>query len=133
MLTGAVVRVVAYSACALASLVGASSPHATIALLIVARLLTGVGMATYQVARNSYVAANVQKAHRGRANGLLGGCARMANILGPAIGGVAYSVGGAFGAFKQLRRVGGRTVLRFDFAAPLRAPLLLYNVHNSVE
>jgi MFS family permease len=58
------------------------------------RLLTGLGTASYGVARHAFVADNIAVASRGRSVALLGGLFRLGSFAGPAIGG---SVAAAFG------------------------------------
>ena len=53
-----------------------------VGLLFAARLLSGVGLSAFQVARQSYLAAAAPKPVRGRASSLVGGAIRMSAILG---------------------------------------------------
>lgn len=83
MIVGAAVRVLSYTLLALSGVLGRA---AALQLLFVGWLCEGVGMGTYQIARQAYMAAAVPKRLRGRANGLIGGCARLAQVIGPASG-----------------------------------------------
>ena len=93
MIGGSVVACTAYFACFLIAMLPVMD--SSMALLACSYFGTGIGKSSFEVARNSYMAFNVPKALRGRANGLIGGCARVASMLGPALGGVAVH---AFGA-----------------------------------
>jgi MFS family permease len=72
--------------------------------------------------RNSYMASHVPKSLRGRANGLIGGCARVASMLGPALGGVAVHSGGDDSVvFAAQALVGAATVALLIVGVPRSA------------
>lgn len=108
MIMGAILACTAYFACLLVTMLPVMQ-DVSMTLLACACFGTGVGKSAFEVARNSYMASNVPKALRGRANGLIGGCARIASMLGPALGGIVvhneYS-----GAFMAQTLIGAATV-----------------------
>ena len=75
-------------------------------VLAAARFGSGVGMSLFQISRQSWVAATVPKHRRGRANGLIGGVGRLAQTLGPAMGGIIVHVSGAPAAFSTQTALG---------------------------
>lgn len=82
---------------ATAAVGSALAPNA--GLLFASRFVGGVGLSCYQVARQSYLAVAAPKAMRGRAISLMGGVVRMANIVGPAAGGLCAELAGQRAAF----------------------------------
>ena len=96
MIAGAIASCLAYFACLLVTTL--PTTQAAMALLACACFATGIGKATFEVARNSYMACNVPKSLRGRANGLIGGCARVASMVGPALGGLVMHYHGSDGS-----------------------------------
>jgi MFS family permease len=76
----------------------------TIVAVLILRLLSGVGMALYNVSRHEYIAASIVQAKRGRSIATFGGVHRIGWFAGPATGGF---VAAAFG---------------------LRAPFLIFGV-----
>ena len=82
---------------AAAAIGSALTPNA--GLLFASRFVGGVGLSCYQVARQSYLSAAAPKAMRGRAISLMGGVVRMANIVGPAAGGLVAELAGQRAAF----------------------------------
>ena len=109
ILLGAAVTCFSYAACAVIAIAFVpgsgieAGSHAAlggaVSLLAMARFLTGIGLGTFQVARTGWVKEAVPKGLRGRANGLIGGCARLANVIGPAVGGAAASMAGGAATF----------------------------------
>ena len=97
MLFGAALRIAGYLGCAMPPLV--SSRDAALIVVSSGRYLTGVGMSCFQVSRNAFMKDSVPSNLRGRANSLIGGAARMANIVGPALGGMVVSQWGATATF----------------------------------
>jgi MFS family permease len=73
MIAGAAARVVAYGVLVLSSLFDSAW---AVQLLFVGVFGEGVGMGTFQVARNSFMSAAVDKSLRGRANALIGALTR---------------------------------------------------------
>ncbi|KAL1500197.1 hypothetical protein AB1Y20_012866 [Prymnesium parvum] len=82
MLVGMHVRTVAALLCGLTAVL----PY--LALLTFGRFVSGIGLSLFQIARQTYLGANVPSKLRGRANGLVGGAMRIANIFGPSSGGM---------------------------------------------
>ncbi len=62
--------------------------------VLLLRLLSGFGGASYAVARHAYIADNTPVASRGRAIALLGGIFRAGSFAGPAVGGSVAAVYG---------------------------------------
>ena len=122
MLTGAGIRLLAYVACFAAALMSVDewTVPAVVLLLSVARFITGLGMGTFQVARQTFLAAAVPKALRGRTNSLVGGCARVANFVGPAVGGWLYQAGGATWTFAIQSVIGVLVLALLIFGVPQR-------------
>ena len=56
--------------------------------LIGATVVRGIGVATWQTARMSFIAGWVPRETNGKVNSFMGGVMRLANVLGPAMGGV---------------------------------------------
>jgi MFS family permease len=56
--------------------------------VIFCRMLSGFGIALFNIARHAYLADSVSIANRGRVIALLGGVFRLGNFLGPAVGGI---------------------------------------------
>ena len=67
--------------------------------LAAARILTGLGLGTFQVARSSWMKESVPQSLRGRANSFIGGSARIANVIGPALGGAIMTASGGHMVF----------------------------------
>jgi len=62
--------------------------------IVFCRILSGFGIALFNIARHAYLADSVSVPNRGRVIALLGGVFRLGNFLGPAVGGmVAASYG----------------------------------------
>jgi MFS family permease len=78
----------------------------------------GVGMGTFQIARNSFVSAAVNIRLRGRANALIGGCMRLAQIIGPASGAAVYAKAGPLAAFECQTSIAVCVVLLLLVAMP---------------
>eukprot|EP00908_Phaeocystis_cordata_P017972 Transcript_29349.p1 GENE.Transcript_29349~~Transcript_29349.p1 ORF type:complete len:290 (+),score=92.92 Transcript_29349:22-870(+) len=93
-----------------------------VGLLFAARLLSGVGLSAFQVARQSYLAAAAPKPVRGRASSLVGGAIRMSAILGPAAGGLIAEFGGVRAAFWAQLVFFGSTALLLLLAMPRVPP-----------
>ena len=55
---------------------------------LVYRLVSGMGMALWNISRHTYVAETVRIQRRGRTNAVMGGIGRIAGFVGPAIGGL---------------------------------------------
>ena len=55
---------------------------------LVYRLVSGVGMAFWNIARHAYITGAVRLERRGRTNAVLGGMGRIAGFAGPAAGGL---------------------------------------------
>ena len=123
MLVGAGLRSAAYVASWLVTLLPTSTDGGAAMLLLgCARFGTGMGMSTFQVARNSWVNGAVPKTLRGRANGLIGGCARVSNTIGPAVGGVLDQYAGAPLAFFGQVLLGIVNVVVLSFCVPRSSP-----------
>ena len=123
MILGAIVRCVAYVACLVVTLLPNVEPSMAMTLMACARFATGIGMSAFQVARNSFMAMNVPKALRGRANGLIGGCARVSQTIGPAIGGIVVHAGrGPSAAFIAQNLVGVVNVALLVIGVPRAHP-----------
>lgn len=60
----------------------------SIALLIIVRIFTGIGMALWNIARYSYIREQSQNQNRGKSIATLGGVVRIGSFAGPAIGGI---------------------------------------------
>lgn len=73
----------------------AGSAGAVIAL----RLLTGLSIALYNVARHTYLSAATSTAQRGRAIAFFGGMFRLGRLIGPAVGGFIGAALGLRAAF----------------------------------
>ena len=59
-----------------------------IALLLLVRVFTGIGMAFFNIARYSYIREQSQNQNRGKSIASLGGVVRIGSFAGPAIGGL---------------------------------------------
>lgn len=92
-----------------------------VSLLMVTRFGAGMGMATYQVARQSFVKAAVPAKLRGRANSLIGGTARLANVIGPAIGAGVVMAAGDAAVFMLQTVLAAVMVLLIASVTPARA------------
>jgi MFS family permease len=66
---------------------------------IVSRLLMGVGLAFFGLARHNFIASAVDNRHRGRAISTFGGVMRIGVFIGPAIGGLLAAAIGFRGVF----------------------------------
>ena len=131
LLIGSAVCCTSYAACAAVAIAFApgsgseAGRHAAragaVSLLAMARFLTGLGLGTFQVSRTGWVKEAVPKGLRGRANSLIGGCARLANVIGPAVGGAAASMAGGAAAF-LLQTVLGMAIVGLLLAVVPRHP-----------
>lgn len=59
-----------------------------IVLLLLIRVLTGIGMAFFNISRFSYIREQSQNQNRGKSIASLGGVVRIGSFAGPAIGGI---------------------------------------------
>jgi MFS family permease len=127
MIGGAAIACIAFALCYLV----AELPVADLSMLLLACACfgSGIGKSAFEVARNSYMASSVPKELRGRANGLIGGCARVASMLGPALGGLAVHHGGASAAFMAQTLVGAATVAMLIVGMPRGDRLASSEVH----
>ena len=121
MMSGGMLRCVAYCVSFVATL--GNDPAWSTAMLYAARFGTGVGMSCFQVARQSWMAMAVPSQHRGRANGLIGGCARVASTIGPALGGMLTNVFGVPFAFSTQLCLGCVAVAVITCAVPREQPV----------
>lgn len=72
---------------ALAALAGGFA--STVELFVSSRVVSGVGLALYFVARQLLIAESIEPAQRGKVASLVVGCARAGTALGPAMGATA--------------------------------------------
>ena len=82
--------------CALGHAMGAAAAAVTafaydVRVLALATTLGGAGSGAAQIAMQSFVRASVPNARRGRVMGLVGGVARVASSVGPAVAGGAWA------------------------------------------
>ncbi|HZJ10954.1 MAG TPA: MFS transporter [Trueperaceae bacterium] len=70
---------------ALAALATAAAPN--LALIIVLRVLSGMGLALFGIARHAYLAQATRGGRRGRTIAIYGGVNRLGVFVGPAVGG----------------------------------------------
>jgi MFS family permease len=96
MCFGSGVRCASAAACALTASLPAG---VAVPVLVGAQLLTGAGTSCFQIARQSFCAVALPNALRGRGNAITGGAARVANVLGPAAGGLLAQHFGPEAAF----------------------------------
>ena len=61
-------------------------------LLCSTRILAGIGLAFFQVGRQTYVAANIPPAARGTVSSFIAGTTRLGTTIGPAVGGGVVQV-----------------------------------------
>ena len=133
MLLGAIVRMLSYSTLVLGILlsthvrgsrVGPTAHELTdqhawaLHFLFIGWFGEGIGMGTFQIARNSFVSAAVNIRLRGRANALIGGCMRLAQIIGPACGAAVYAKAGPLAAFECQTSIAMCVVLLLVVAVP---------------
>ena len=64
----------------------------SISIIVLLRILSGIGLGLYNVTRHAYLAERVPIAQRGKAISLFGGLHRAGGFVGPAIGGYVGSV-----------------------------------------
>jgi MFS family permease len=99
-----------------------------IGMLILLRVLAGVGAALFNISRHVYMAEEIPRHTRGRAIALFGGTGRLGGFLGPAIGGyvaAGYGFGGTFQLYALLAGVTFLLCWRFverSEARPAAAP-----------
>jgi len=60
----------------------------SIAVLLIVRIFTGIGMAFWNISRYSYIREQSQNQNRGKSIALLGGVVRLGFFAGPALGGI---------------------------------------------
>ena len=80
------------------------------------RLVSGMGMALWNISRHTYVAETVRIQRRGRTNAVMGGIGRIAGFVGPAIGGLlakAFELTTPFYATAALSLLGLLAVARW--------------------
>jgi len=65
-----------------------------IAVVVGLRVLAGVGLALYSLARHAYLAEATRGSNRGRAIAIFGGVTRLGVFVGPAVGGAVATVFG---------------------------------------
>lgn len=83
-------------------------------LVVLFRIVSGVGAALLGISRHAYIAELVQVQRRGRSIAVLGGIGRVGAFIGPALGGVlgaTFGLRAAFIGFAVLGLVGGVAVL----------------------
>jgi MFS family permease len=83
----------------------------SITLLIVLRVLAGVGAALFNISRHVFMAEEIPRQTRGRAISLFGGTSRLGGFLGPAIGGFVAARAGFGGTFQLYALLAGVTFL----------------------
>lgn len=85
MLVGLLILTIALLAMALVN---------TIPVIFASWLLAGIGLTLYELARHQFIATHIANHTRGRAVSIIGGLFRLANVIGPAVGGwIAQTVG----------------------------------------
>lgn len=89
----------------------------SIPVVLLLRMLSGLGAALYNVARVTYVAETITVASRGRSVALLGGTFRIGRMVGPLIGGAMAAAAGLrapFLAYAAICGLAAATILIFN-------------------
>jgi len=118
-------------------------------VLLISRLLAGIGLAGFQVGRQLFIASTVDNSRRGTVSAIVAGTTRLGTAIGPVIGGQAAARSGTHAAFvleamfagsaaiaietfaqgtENTKRAGGAkrfSLLHFPTRAVLIAPVLV--------
>lgn len=94
---------------ALATLATALAPN--LAVVIVLRVLAGVGLALFGISRHAYLAQATRNGRRGTAIAAYGGVQRLGIFLGPAVGGAVATLLGLRAPFVLYALLGGVALL----------------------
>lgn len=109
----------------LATLATAFAPN--LALVVVMRVLAGVGLALFGLARHAYLAQATRSGRRGRAIAIYGGVQRLGVFVGPAVGGAIATLLGLrspFVLYAVLATAALLLIVRFLPREVARPPLI---------